>query len=63
MSKKIIFERVVGPHGVKTTSQTPDRHDIVSHLYSDKIYGDVFVGWNKGEEDNRVIYFGKLLES
>ena len=62
MSKKIIFEKVVGPHGVKTTSQTPKRHDVVAHMFSDDIYGEVFVGWDKGKETNRVIYFGKYLE-
>lgn len=38
----------------------PEQFDHVTMIIkNDASYGDVFLAWNKGEEDDKMIFFGK----
>ena len=59
-NKKTVFEKMVYPSSAGLPDmEEPKGWDNVMHLYEDKEYGDVFLAWDDGKEDDRNIYFGK----
>lgn len=57
--KKTVFREIVSTDAIKETTTQPKEYDNVKFLWKDEEYGDVFVAWDNGYEENRAIFFGE----
>ena len=56
--QKTFFETMVTDKDVLITPNNPDNYDNVMHLFTNEIYGSVFVAWDDDCPEHKYIYFG-----
>ena len=44
---------------IQSATSEPNHYDFVKFVGSDKIYGDVFLAWSNGFENDTTLYFGE----
>lgn len=58
-SNKTIFKFKVGTTKIDVSEFKPEDFEIVMFIYHDEEYGDVFLAWDEGEEEQRILFFGE----